>query len=103
MRLSIGDYVVVELERKKCLLQVLKIDSKGSITFIKPNEANISARYNEKLKAEKNKKEQQNYDEKALNDDFFQKAMNCSSLLKGKARQAKISELGILNDPGFKN
>lgn len=73
MRIMINDYIRVEIDGELLLLQVLKINSSGSITFIKPNETNISARYSAKLAAQKCFKENTPYDDRALNDVFFKK------------------------------
>jgi len=74
MRLMINDYIRVEIECDQLVLQVLKINSSGSVTFIKPNETNISARYSLKLAAQKASKDGAPVDESALNDVFFQRA-----------------------------
>ncbi len=102
MRLMIGDYIRAELDSLQILLQVLKINSTGSITFIKPNETNISARYSAKLAAQKALKDKTPVDLDALNDDFFQKAFSAASLKSAKARRVTISPTGELNDPGFR-
>ncbi len=103
MRLMIGDYIRATLDNgpTPTLLQVLKINSSGSVTFIKPNETNISARYTAKLAAQKAQKAREPLDELALKDDFFQKAFSATSLKDAKARRVTISPIGDLRDPGF--
>ena len=103
MRLNKGDYVALELNGIKEVLRVLKINSSGSITFVKPHETNISARYNAKLKALKQHKANESYDASALNDEFFQQAFSAGSLFEAKARRITISPIGELRDPGFKD
>lgn len=104
MRLMINDYIRVKLDGNEdpLLLQVLKINSSGSVTFVKPNETNISARYTAKLAAQKAQREFQNYDADALNDEFYQKALSAQSLKDMKARKVTVSPIGELHDPGFK-
>lgn len=102
MRLSIDDTIRVEIDGITETLQVLKINSSGSITFIKANETNIPNRYIAKLAAQKLVAEGKAFDENALNDDFFQKAMSATSLRDQKARRITISPAGELRDPGFK-
>jgi CRISPR-associated endonuclease Csn1 len=102
MRLSINDTIRAEIDGALLVLQVLKINSSGSITFIKVNETNISARYTAKLAAQKLAKEGKPFDSIALNDDFFQKAITAGSLKEYKARRVTISPIGELRDPGFK-
>jgi CRISPR-associated endonuclease Csn1 len=102
MRLSIGDNIRVEIENKTHTLQVLKINSSGSITFIKPNESNIPARYLAKLKAQKAKQAGEVFDTNALGDSFFQQAFSAESLRSAQARRVTISPIGELRDPGFK-
>ncbi|MEQ1668370.1 MAG: type II CRISPR RNA-guided endonuclease Cas9, partial [Sulfuriferula sp.] len=102
MRLMIGDYIRVELDRILILLQVLKINSTGSVTFIKPNETNINARYIAKLAAQKAQRDNAPYDAWTLNDDFFQKAFSSASLRAIKARHVIVSAIGELRDAGFK-
>jgi CRISPR-associated endonuclease Csn1 len=96
MRLMIGDYIRIKLDGNFVLLQVLKINSSGSVTFIKPNETNISARYAAKLAAQKAHKENVPYEEWALNDDFFQRAFSSASLQLVKAQHVTISPIGEL-------
>lgn len=102
MRLMIDDYIRAELDSQQLLLQVLKISSTGSITFIKPNETNIGARYAEKLAAQKALKNNTQVNFDALSDDFFQKALSAASLKSAKARRVTISPIGELCDPGFR-
>lgn len=102
MRLMINDYIRAEIDNELMLLQVLKINGSGSITFIKPNETNISARYTAKLAAQKANKNNGSFDHRALEDDFFQKALSAQSLCIAKARRVVISPIGEMNDPGFK-
>lgn len=102
MRLSINDSIRVEIDGVTETLQVLKINSSGSITFIKINETNIPNRYIAKLAAQKLAAEGKAFDEDALSDDFFQKAMSATSLRDLKARRITISPIGDLRDPGFK-
>lgn len=102
MRLMINDCIRAEIDNELLLLQVLKINGSGSITFIKPNEANISARYRAKLAAQKANKNNGLFDQRALDDDFFQKALSAQSLHIAKARQVVISPIGEMSDPGFK-
>lgn len=102
MRLMINDYIRIKPAADRLVLQVLKINSSGSITFIKPNETNISARYSLKLAAQKSAKEGAPCDEGALNDVFFQKAFGAQSLRDVEARRVTISPIGELHDPGFK-
>jgi CRISPR-associated endonuclease Csn1 len=102
MRLSIDDTIRVEINKVTETLQVLKINSSGSITFIKVNETNIPNRYTARLAAQKLAAEGKPFDEDALNDDFFQRAMSASSLRELKARRITISHIGELCDPGFK-
>jgi len=102
MRLMINDYIRIKLDDENLVIQVLKINSSGSITLIKPNETNISARYNLKLAAQKAAKECAPFDEEALNDVFFQRAFGVQSLRDVKARRVTISPIGELLDPGFK-
>lgn len=102
MRLMINDYIRAKVDEEVLLLQVLKINSSGSITFIKPNETNISARYTAKLAAQKAQKNREPYDEHALNDSFFQKAFSAASLQTCKARQVAISPIGLVRDRGCK-
>jgi CRISPR-associated endonuclease Csn1 len=83
------------------ILQVLKISSSGSVTFIKPNETNIGARYIAKLTAQKAQKNSAIYDPGALDDNFFQRAFSALSLQNSQARQIAISPIGELRDPGF--
>jgi CRISPR-associated endonuclease Csn1 len=102
MRLMINDYIRIKVdEGEPLLLQVLKINSSGSITFIKPNETNISARYTAKLAAQKAQMNQEPYDSWALNDSFFQKAYSAASLQACKARQVSVSSIGVVRDSGF--
>ncbi len=101
MRLMINDYIRAEVEGELLLLQVLKINSSGSITFIKPNETNIGARYAAQLAAQKAHKNADVHDPWALNDLFFQRAFSAGSLQSSKARQVAISPIGELRDPGF--
>ena len=102
MRLMINDYIRAIIDGQELLLQVLKINSSGSITFIKPNETNISARYSAKLAAQKSKREGLEYEDAAFSDEFFQRALSADSLMTAKARRVTISPIGELNDPGFK-
>ncbi len=102
MRLMINDYIRAKIEDKELLLQVLKINSSGSITFVKPNETNISARYSAKLAAQKAKREGMTFDHAALDDEFFQRALSADSLMTAQARRVTISPIGKLSDPGFK-
>lgn len=102
MRLSIDDTIRAEVDGTTETLQVLKINSSGSITFIKVNETNIPSRYTAKLNAQKLAAEGKDCDIVALNDSFFQKAISASSLRDMKARQVTISPIGELRDPGFK-
>jgi CRISPR-associated endonuclease Csn1 len=102
MRLMIGDCIRANVENADIILKVLKINSSGSITFIKPNETNISARYTAKLTAQKAQKNNEPFDLLALNDAFFQKALSAGSLKDAKARRVTISPLGELRDNGFK-
>ncbi|CAN1548978.1 COG3513 Predicted CRISPR-associated nuclease, contains McrA/HNH-nuclease and RuvC-like nuclease domain [Burkholderiaceae bacterium] len=99
MRLMINDYILVNLEDQRLLLQVLKINSSGSVTFIKPNETNISARYTAKLTAQKAQKNGEPFDDVALNDSFFQKAFSATSLQNGLAKQVGVSPIGVLQVP----
>ena len=100
MRLSIGDCISAKINDKDTILQVLKINSSGSVTFIKPNETNISSRYTSKLAAQKNFERNEFFDEDALNDDFFQKALSAGSLQDLNARQISISPTGNINYRG---
>lgn len=102
MRLSIDDTIRARIDGITETLRVLKISSAGSITFIKINETNIPARYTAKLAAQKLKAEGKEFDEGALNDTFFQKAISASSLRELEARRVTISPIGELRDPGFK-
>jgi CRISPR-associated endonuclease Csn1 len=102
MRLMINDYIRANIDGQELLLQVLKINSSGSITFIKPNETNISARYSAKLAAQKSKREGLAFDDAAFSDEFFQRALSADSLMTAKARRVTISPIGELRDPGFK-
>ena len=102
MRLMINDYIRATIDGQELLLQVLKINSSGSITLIKPNETNISARYSAKLAAQKSKREGLAFNEAAFSDEFFQRALSADSLMTAKARRVTISPIGELNDPGFK-
>ena len=99
MRLMINDYILVNLEDQRLLLQVLKINSSGSVTFIKPNETNVSARYTAKLTAQKAQKNSEPFDDVALNDSFFQKAFSATSLQNGLAKQVGVSPIGVLQVP----
>jgi CRISPR-associated endonuclease Csn1 len=107
MRLSIGDYIRIDVDNEPVLLQVLKINSSGVITFIKPNETNIPARYAAQLKARNQLKAKGSRDSLtedeivALEDSFFQKAFSADSLKTAKARRVTISPIGVLHDPGF--
>jgi CRISPR-associated endonuclease Csn1 len=101
-RLMINDYIRAEIDGESTVLQILKINSSGSVTFVKPNETNISARYTLKLAAQKAQRDGQPYDASALNDVFFQKALSAQSLKDAKARRVTISPIGELHDPGFK-
>lgn len=104
MRLMINDYIRLKVDGdESLLLQVLKINSSGSVTFIKPNETNISARYAAKLAAQKAQKNGEPHDLWALNDSFFQKAFSAASLQTCGARQVAISRIGQLRDPGIKH
>lgn len=102
MRLMINDCIRANIDGQELLLQVLKINSTGSITFIKPNETNISARYSARLAAQKSKREGLPFDDAAFTDEFFQRALSADSLMTAKARRVTISPIGELNDPGFK-
>lgn len=102
MRLSIDDTIRAEIDGTVETLQVLKINSSGSITFIRANETNIPGRYSAQLAAKKLAAEGKEYDSVALNDDFFQKAFSAGSLRELKARRITISPIGELSDPGFK-
>ncbi len=102
MRLSIDDVIRAEIDGALQTLRVLKINSSGSITFIKLNETNIPARYTAQLAARKLLAEGKAFDEQALKDNFFQKSIAASSLKDSKARRVSISPIGELNDPGFK-
>lgn len=103
MRLMINDYIRAEVENKIMLLQVLKINGSGSITFISPSDANVSGRYNAQLAAQKAYKKGDAYNQAALEDKFFQKAMSAQSLRSAKARAVVVSPIGELKDPGFKD
>lgn len=102
MRLSINDTIRAEIEGTTETLQVLKISSSGSITFIRVNETNIPNRYAAKLAAQKLAADGKDFDIDALNDNFFQKAISAASLRDLKARRVTISPIGELRDPGFK-
>ena len=102
MRLSINDTIRAEVDGVIETLQVLKINSSGSITFIRVNETNIPGRYNAKLGAQKLAAEGKEFNEGALNDEFFQKAISANSLRELKARRVTVSPIGELHDPGFK-
>lgn len=102
MRLSIDDTIRAEINGTTETLQVLKINSSGSITFIRINETNIPNRYTEKLAAQKLKEQGKEFDSDALNDEFFQKAISASNLHELKARRVTVSPIGDLRDLGFK-
>ncbi len=102
MRLMINDYIRAKVDGDWLILQVLKINSSGSVTFIKPNETNIGARYSAKLAAQKAQKNDAIFDRSALDDDFFQRAFSATSLQSSQARQIAISPIGELHDSGFK-
>jgi CRISPR-associated endonuclease Csn1 len=102
MRLSIDDTIRVEIDGVTETLQVLKINSSGSITFIRVNETNIPNRYSAKLAAQKLAVEGKAFDKDTLNDEFFQKAISANSLRELKARRVSISPIGELHDLGFK-
>jgi CRISPR-associated endonuclease Csn1 len=102
IRLGIDDVIRAEIDGILQTLRVLKINSSGSITFVKLNETNIPARYTAQLAARKMQAEGKPFDPSALNDDFFQKAINASSLKQYKTRRVTISPIGELRDPGFK-
>lgn len=102
MRLLIDDVVKAKIDDEDLLLKVLKINSTGDVTFVRHNETNISARYSDKLAAQKNQKAGKPYDPSALSDAFFQKKISPGSLRAFKARRVTISPIGELNDPGFK-
>jgi CRISPR-associated endonuclease Csn1 len=102
MRLMIGDAVRLLLKGQLLTLRVMKINSSGSITMVKLNEANISARYAAKLAAQKLKANGQKYDVAALEDNFFQQAFSASSLKSCSARRVTVSPSGEINDPGFR-
>jgi CRISPR-associated endonuclease Csn1 len=101
MRLMINDYIRAKVDDDLLLLQVLKINSSGSITFIKPNETNVPARYTARLAAQKAEKTREPFDLSALNDSFFQKAFSAPSLQDCEARQVVISRIGLMRDSGF--
>lgn len=101
-RLMINDYIRLEIDGEVQTLRLLKINSTGAITFVKPNEANVSARYLAKLAAQKNQKEGKIFDVDALNDVFFQRAFSTQSLKQYKARQITVSPIGVIHDSGFK-
>lgn len=101
-RLMIGDCIRANVDDVTVVLQVLKINSTGAVTFIKPNETNISARYVAKLAAQKAVRGGVEFDERELNDSFFQRSMSAQSLKAAKARRVTISPIGELNDPGFR-
>lgn len=102
MRLLIDDVIHAEIDGKRLLLKVLKINSTGAITFVLHNETNVGARYIEKLAAQKNHKGGRPYDAAALQDEFFQKSISPASLRSFKARRVTVSPIGELHDPGFK-
>ncbi|OJU92956.1 MAG: type II CRISPR RNA-guided endonuclease Cas9, partial [Burkholderiales bacterium 66-5] len=102
MRLSIDDTIRAEVDSAVETLQVLKINSSGSITFIRVNETNIPARYTAKLAAQKLSAAGEVCDQIALNDSFFQKAISAGSLRSMKARRVTITPIGELHDPGFR-
>lgn len=102
MRLSIDDTIRAEIDGVTETLQVLKINSSGSITFIRINETNIPNRYNAKLAAQKLAADGKEFDEDALNDEFFQKAISTNSLRELQARRITVSPIGELHDPGFR-
>lgn len=102
MRLLIDDVVRAKIDGKDLMLRVLKINSTGDVTFVLHNETNISARYSDKLAAQKNQTAGRPFDHAALNDAFFQKKISPRSLHAFKARRVTISPIGELNDPGFK-
>lgn len=101
MRLSIDDSIRIEIDGSTETLQVLKINSSGSITFIRINETNIPGRYAAKLAAQKLAAEGKVFDRDSLDDHFFQRAISASSLSDLKARRITISPIGELRDPGF--
>lgn len=102
MRLTKGDPIRAEVNGVLETLQVLKINSSGSITFVRTNETNISGRYIAKLNARKLAAEGKEHDAIALNDTFFQMAFSADSLRNMKARPITISPIGEIRDPGFK-
>lgn len=102
MRLTKGDTIRVEVDGALETLQVLKINSSGSITFVRTNETNIPGRYVAKLNARKLAAEGKEHDSLALNDTFFQMAISADSLRNMKARPVTVSPIGELLDPGFK-
>jgi CRISPR-associated endonuclease Csn1 len=107
MRLMIDDYICAEINGKSLLLKVQKISSSGSITFIRPNEANIPQRYKAQLDARKKLqslgiKNLSREEKSTLQDVFFQRAFSAESLKEIKARRVTISPIGELRDPGFK-
>ena len=102
MRLTKGDTIRAEVNGVTETLQVLKINSSGSITFIRTSETNIPARYIAKLNARKLAAEGKAHDADALNDSFFQMAFSADSLRRMRARSVTISPIGELRDPGFK-
>ncbi|MBS3910447.1 MAG: type II CRISPR RNA-guided endonuclease Cas9 [Hydrogenophaga sp.] len=102
MRLTKGDPIRAEVSGVLETLQVLKINSSGSITFVRTNETNISGRYIAKLNARKLAAEGKVHDAIALNDTFFQMAFSADSLRNMKARPITISPIGEIRDPGFK-
>jgi CRISPR-associated endonuclease Csn1 len=102
LRLMINDYVRATVDGALLVLQVLKINSSGSVTFVKPNETNISARYLKKLAAQKAARDGSPFDAGLLHDEFFQKALSAQSLRASKARQVTVSPIGELSDPGFR-
>jgi CRISPR-associated endonuclease Csn1 len=101
MRLMIGDPIAVKLDGATKILQVLKINSSGAITFVKPNEGNISGRYSAKLGAKKAQKAGEPFDQQALDDEFFQRSISAQSLKEFQARRVTISPIGELKDSGF--
>ncbi len=97
MRLMINDCICLDLDGEPTFLRVMKINSSGSITFIKLHETNINVRYAAKLAAEKAYEKRQPYDIAALKDCFFQRSFVAASLQNCRAIMVSISEIGELH------
>ena len=83
MRLTIDDYIRMNLDGASVLMRVATLSGNGQIFMAEQKEANVDARYRDKAEA------------------FKYISKMAGSLKAAKSRRVSISPIGDLSDPGF--